>query len=102
MDLLGDKSKTTKEKEDKLKNLGRLDDLEKNPCFLESQMSYNCLEQSKYDPNFCQDAFSNYRNCKKFWGCVQRLRTRNREKPRLPLLKDREEAKAKYADRCGM
>ena len=30
-------------------------------------MSLDCLTKNNYDSGLCQEAFLNYRNCKKFW-----------------------------------
>ena len=30
-------------------------------------MSLDCLNKNNYDSGLCQEAFLNYRNCKKFW-----------------------------------
>lgn len=83
------------------KTIGQLSDIEKNPCWEESQMSYRCLSENNFDKDLCSNAFQNYRNCKKFWNCVVKSRKVQGIIPPLPSNNDRAEARAFYREQCG-
>ena len=55
-----------------------------------------CLSENNYDKSQCQDAFENYRACKKFWGAVTVLRRKKGIEPYLAPIEDRNGIKELY------
>lgn len=67
-----------------------------NPCLKEQDLSYKCLNDNAYDRDKCSLYFQNYRNCKKFWQTVARLRRRDGIKPNMPPANERQPYIEKY------
>ncbi|KAI3381651.1 hypothetical protein SNEBB_010277 [Seison nebaliae] len=55
---------------------------ENNPCLKEHEQSLECMD--KHSKRFCKEIIENYKNCKKFWGAVQKLHLDNGRSRRLP------------------
>jgi len=70
--------------------------IEKDPCSVEGKASLKCLNDNNYNRSMCQQAFDNYKACKKFWGSVSLNRSRAGIKPVLPPVDERDAIKREY------
>ncbi|XP_005103878.1 coiled-coil-helix-coiled-coil-helix domain-containing protein 7 [Aplysia californica] len=68
----------------------------KDPCVKEHDMALKCLDDGGYDRSKCEDFFTNYRNCRKFWKFVSDDRRKKGITPYLPPPEEREQVKTEY------
>eukprot|EP00035_Acanthoeca_spectabilis_P035088 m.32422 g.32422 ORF g.32422 m.32422 type:complete len:92 (+) comp7048_c0_seq1:5519-5794(+) len=45
-----------------------LSPMQHNPCVKAKEASFKCLHENAFDNSKCEEFFSKYRECKKFWG----------------------------------
>ena len=72
--------------------------MDKNPCYIESTKSLNCLNGSNNNQDECKNEISNYKACKKFWYDIYNFRRLNNIRPFMPDTEDRSKIKKKYLE----
>lgn len=70
--------------------------LEGDPCFKERQMSLKCMDENDYDRDKCFKQFENFKSCNGFWLEVMKQRRRDRIKPVVPPIEERDQIRKEF------
>ncbi|KAL5016056.1 hypothetical protein ScPMuIL_005645 [Solemya velum] len=92
-----DKKEAEKSRQIRIRQASKHLDVEKNPCIMEQDFAFRCMDEHDYDREKCSRHFQNYKNCREFWSFVTRDRKRKGVKPYLPPADEREEVKKQYS-----